>query len=1120
MGNLFNSMVSNRRVRINLSIFSLLFFLFLSAFIASNAGAGPGEVSSHQKIANSQGNFTGTLNSGDNFGSAVTSLGDFDGNGIEDIAVGASGSNAVWILFLDGDGKVISDQRISSNTGSLAGTLSSDSEFGSSVSSIGDLDADGIRDIAVGASGDDKVFVLFLNANGTLKSSQEISSNTGGFDGSIDDGVNFGSAVASLGDLDGDGNFELSVGSKQDSSGGGFSGAVWILFLNSDGSVKSQQKINKNEGDFAGNLGSGDRFGTSIASLGDLNGDGITDIAVGAMDDDDGSSASGAVWILFLDSDGTVKANQKISNSEGNITFTIKDSDFFGSAVTSVGDLDGDGNSDIVVGATNDDDESSNSGAVWVLFLRSDGTVKSHQKISNSEGDFKGALSSSDNFGASITSINDLNGDGIVDIVVGATGNDNGNENSGAAWILFLDGEISSTPDDDSPGGDDDDNQPTTIEGVEVVAHQKISNTEGDFNGGLFDNSGFGKSAASLGDFNRDGVTDIAIGADGDGDGGGSSGAVWLLFLNSDGTVKSHQKISDIGGNFSGNLKTGDNFGSSVASLGDFDGDGITDIVVGARSDDDGANAAGAVWILFLNLDGTVKSSQKISNVSGGFGGVIEAVDAFGSSVASIGDLDGDGVTDIAVGAQSTDDSGIINTGAVWILFLNSDGTVKGQSKINNTNGDFNGNLEEGDTFGAGLASLGDLDGDGATDIAVGAIWDDDGDTDAGAVYILFLNSNGKVKRHQKISAFEGNFGIISDDFGRSVASLGDIDEDGVVDIAVGASGDGGRNEGAIYILFLNSLGKVESHTKINETEGNFAGVLDTGDSFGFSVASLGNLDKKGINDIVVGSWGDSDGANRAGAAWVLFMDGVSSETPAPVSTPTPDDDDSDDEPTPAPDETPDDDDEPDNDEPAEANFIADQGTGPAPLTVQFSDLSKNDPTDWLWDFGDGSASIEQNPSHTYLTEGVFTVTLTVSNEFGEDSLVKENLITVLPPEIPGKSFTFGCKKNLIDGGLGFERLELELGGNERCKIKLTHLEPGVSVDVSTHLRTGLNSSIKVSPMHAVTDANGELEVVITAVKRGVDWVAWAVPNKNGEFVFNKEAYNNGLAWGMFVEVK
>ena len=143
-------------------------------------------------------------------------------------------------------------------------------------------------------------------------------------------------------------------------------------------------------------------------------------------------------------------------------------------------------------------------------------------------------------------------------------------------------------------------------------------------------------------------------------------------------SVLSQQKISNnLSGLAPNTLKPVDYFGSSVASLGDLDGDGVTDLAVGAYLDENGDSAEGAVYVLLLNADGTVKSQQKISDGLGGLSAnTLEASDGFGSAVSSVGDLDGDGVTDLAVGARN-DENGDSGEGAVYVLLLNADGTVK-----------------------------------------------------------------------------------------------------------------------------------------------------------------------------------------------------------------------------------------------------------------------------------------------------------------------------------------------------------------------------------------------------------------------------------------------------------
>ena len=401
-----------------------------------------------------------------------------------------------------------------------------------------------------------------------------------------------------------------------------------------------------------------------------------------------------------------------------------------------------------------------------------------------------------------------------------------------------------------------------------VESEQKISETAGGFGGALEVNGAFAASVAALGDLDGNGVDDLAVG-------GGKE--VWILFLNMDGTVATEQRISGTTGGFGGNISGDDFFGYSVAALGDIDGDGVEDLAVGAPLDDDGGLDKGAVWILFLDADGTVASEQKISETAGGFGGVLDFLALFGASVAALGDLDGDGVEDLAVGAYFDNDGGT-NQGAVWILFLNSDGTVHSEQKISETAGGFGGNLDPFDHFGRSVAALGDLNGDGVHDLAVGAERDDDGSFDRGAIWILFLNADGTVAAEQKISETTGGFGgdlDASDFFGTSVAALGDLDGDGVRDLAVGAhDDDGGTDQGAVWILFLNADGTVAAEQKISETTGGFGGDLDAFDFFGTSVAALGDLDGDGVGVLAVGATGDDDGGSAKGAVWVLFLEG------------------------------------------------------------------------------------------------------------------------------------------------------------------------------------------------------------------------------------------------------
>ncbi len=448
--------------------------------------------------------------------------------------------------------------------------------------------------------------------------------------------------------------------------------------------VKTHQKISDIEGGFNGTLDNQDYFGRSVSQIGDLDGDGITDIAACAYWDDDGGTNKGAVWILFMNRNGTVKSHQKISDTEGNFTGTLDIGDYWGESVTELGDLNGDGVLDIAVSAARDDDGGFNKGAVWILFLNINGTVKSHQKISDTEGGFTGTLDNEDFFGSSVSKIGDLDGDNITDIAVGAYFDDDEDFNVGAVWILFL----------NSNGT--------------VKSHQKISQTEGGFNRGWMNGDlnaldWFGSSVSDIGDLNEDGILDIVVGVMRNDLFGIAAGHIWILFLNTDGTVKSHKKIPNFGEDLANELKAGDQFGCSVSDIGDLNGDGAIDILVGAFEDDDGGNDRGTVYVLFMNKDGTVKSHQKISDTGGNFKGILDNSDKFGTSVSGVGDLDGDGTLDIIVSAFEDDDGGQ-DRGCFWTFFLHdkpSFGTLWNSTLTTGDTERFSANVT--DIIGGGL---------------------------------------------------------------------------------------------------------------------------------------------------------------------------------------------------------------------------------------------------------------------------------------------------------------------------------------------------------------------------------------------------------------------------------
>lgn len=397
-----------------------------------------------------------------------------------------------------------------------------------------------------------------------------------------------------------------------------------------------------------GLLDDGDLLSHSMAAIGDLDGDGVPDLAIGAYGDDDGGVDRGAVYIAFQNSDGTIRSSFKISDTAGGFTGGLHDAERFGKEVAAIGDVDGDGVVDLAVGAEAHNGGGFRRGAVYLLFLNTDGSVKAHQEISESDGGFAGILDDSDFFGQSLAGVGDLDSDGVPDLVVGAYFDDDGGLNRGAAYVLFLNNDGT------------------------VKAHTKLAS--GSNGTPLLEDSGFfGYSIAPLGDLDGDGLADIMVGAHFTDLGGPNRGAAYTLFLNADGTVKSSQVIGDATGGFDGVLIDGDTFGTAIDAIGDIDGDGVTEVMIGARRADDGGTDRGAAHILFLQPDGTVNGTVRVSQTSGGFESApLEDGDQLAEHVTGIGDLDQNGVPDVVVAAFS-DDGGGVDRGGYYVLFLEGD---------------------------------------------------------------------------------------------------------------------------------------------------------------------------------------------------------------------------------------------------------------------------------------------------------------------------------------------------------------------------------------------------------------------------------------------------------------
>lgn len=619
---------------------------------------------------------------------------------------------------------------------------------------------------------------------------------------------------------------------------------------------------------------------TGIGPAGDVNGDGLVDILM-LMPNRDSDSAvdSGALCILQLGVDGSVLHQQMISSSEGlngGVTLAIAAGDQFGFSATTIGDHDGDGTPDVIVGAPMDDTGASDSGAAYVLLLDDDGRVATASKlISSAEISIPGDAK----FGSSVAAAGDLDVDGIGDVLVGAR--DYGDYGAVYAVLLGATGTATSSVLISSSSSN--------------VGFSPVSPTTGQL---------FGCSVAGLRDVSSDGYPDAVVGVGSDDDGAVDAGGAYLISFDpttldsAPGSVAASTKLSgapgtalvDIGFTPSG----GDGLGLFVSVL-DLDNE---DVVV--LSGQDAGPGPGYALVLFLDESGLLPRAYVLldSSVSAEVNPLPaelrfradNGVAGFGSGAVLLGRDPHDSLR-IAFGAPDAGGSsaggGFFIVGPEPPLHVPSHWTEL-SAATQGSPGSFPADLVANDNTNLGtLGAAGDINGDGVPDLLIGMFDYHHLGVAYGAVFVALLSEHGTVLDYELItkdSACDECVGGVLDvpaesAFGSGVDGGVDWDGDGVPDAVVGAIDDQ-SGKGAMMVLLFNSDGSVKAASLISDRDDGGTplgpqglGADPGGDSFGQMPKWMDDFDGDGSPEVGCGAWGNGPSNTRNGEFYVLFLD-------------------------------------------------------------------------------------------------------------------------------------------------------------------------------------------------------------------------------------------------------
>jgi hypothetical protein len=518
-----------------------------------------------------------------------------------------------------------------------------------------------------------------------------------------------------------------------------------------------------------------DASGVSVANAGDVNGDGYDDILIGAYGNSENGAGSGQAYLIFGKASGW-SMDADLSNA--NASFLGEHAgDALGVFVDGAGDVNGDGYDDILIGAYGNSESAEYAGQTYLIFGKPSGWFR-NSALSLANASFRGE-SANDCAGQTLAGVGDVNGDGYDDFLIGAQWNNEAGNDAGQTYLIL----------GKSSGWSKDTN---------------LSKSDASFLGEqVSDEAGFSVNGA--GDVNGDGYDDFLIGTRENDDGGTRAGQTYLMLGKPSGwamdTDLSNSNASFVGEN------SYDGSGASVSGVGDVNGDGYDDILIGANWNADGGSSAGQTYLVLGKASGWAMDTD-LSTANASFWGE-ETNDFSGYKVADAGDVNGDGYDDFLIGAYCNNEGGS-GTGQTYLILGKPSGWAMDRD-LSNSNASFWG--EGTDWSGKSAAGGGDMNGDGYDDILIGALWNSAGGDGAGQTYLVFPETNSKPSSINSVKAY-------TDDTFSSEKAIAFVNDTVYIELK-GTDGDSNTVDIAVVNVKSNVSNKVGFHLTLIETGKN-----------------------------------------------------------------------------------------------------------------------------------------------------------------------------------------------------------------------------------------------------------------------------------------------------------